>query len=138
MTNPLDYEAPSRPIRILNVRVAVVAGIVGGVVAFASVFLLAYFVAFFAMVVGAFVAATVASRSPGFEYRAGLLANTVCTAVALLAAGIWLTFDHSTIEPLNALRVIPGWWAVFAVPGVLGSLWAWVGNRPNKLRDEIG
>ncbi|MGN6506902.1 MAG: hypothetical protein ACTHM6_15210 [Tepidisphaeraceae bacterium] len=130
MTNPLDYESPAHQLHVLNTRFAIAAGSFGGLLTVASFFLLVFLTPFFAMLVGAVVSAVAAAKSPGSEYRAGLLASSVCTLSTLFAAGLCSLFvDHGPIDPIGVIRLIPVWWAVFALPGMLGSLWSRVGNR---------
>lgn len=139
MNPTLDYKTPVPNARRLSVRSAAVPGIIAGAVTFSSIFLVGPLLYLgVGALTGILISAMAARASRGFEFRAGFLASGFAAASAfatrILCAPLLSGAGHP--DSIASVFVVAFWWALFALLGMLGSLWFWEGRRPRE-RDEV-
>ena len=137
MNSPVNYNTPVPVSRRLSLRTAAVGGIIAGAVTFGSTFVLGPLLYLgVGLIAGVTISAIAARASYGFEFRAGFLASGFAAASAFVTSALCAPLLGGGVmsrrDPLGSALIFVLWWALFAVPGLLGSLWFWEGRQPRK------
>lgn len=133
-TAPLDYETPQLTSRKLSLRTAGIGGVIAGTLTFASVFWVGTLLYVgIGMLAGVILSLVAARSSRGYEFRAGFVASAFAAVAAAVSSFLCQPLfgpSSQRLDPISAAGVLVFWWALFAIPGLLGSVWVWEGRRP--------
>lgn len=133
----LDYHSPSLKSAKINVKAAASTGLPAGAITFASAFVVGPDLYLgVGAILGVFAAAITAHYSWRREFRGAMIANTFASfsfqIIAWTSQLLFGTLASLRFEPMSMMLSFAGCWALFAIPGLLGSFWVWEGRRPRE------